>query len=313
MIENIILIALGFVIMLGAIILYGRLSRSMQLVTERLDGFSIFLFRTYIVLMLFFLLGYGYFGYLLYYNIEYDFILLISLIFFFGAIFVFIGMVVQLRLTRCIFNSNAEMINTLIGAVEARDVNLKGHSHHVMLLSMLIYDRMNKQMRGELNRQKLEYAAILHDLGKMGIPENILNKPAKLNDEEWQIIKQHPQIGVDILSKIKGMTEIQNYVKYHHERLDGLGYYGVRSNEIPLASKIICIADAYSAMVMKRSYKNALSHQTALSNLLSGKSTQFDAYLLSVFESVPEEELEDIMFRVRSNAGSRKKRHHNLY
>ncbi len=291
---DIFLVTAGFAVMSYAIFMYFKLSKSMQAVKEQIDKLSIVLFRLYIVLMVFFLIGYAVFDVLMIYAIDYGYIQLISYIFFFGAIFVFIGIFVQTRLTDCIFKSNSQMVFTLVNAVEARDANLKGHSVHVMGVSLLIYDSMDKSKVSAINRQKFQYACILHDIGKMGIPEHILNKPSKLDDAEWELMRQHPKIGIDILSSIKGLDEIRNWILYHHERYDGNGYYKLKGREIPFASRIICVADSYSAIVMRRSYKKETNHEKALEIMKECVGTQFDPYVFSVFESIPKEKLSEL-------------------
>ncbi len=297
---DIVLITLGFFIMLGAVLLYFRLNRRMQLIIEQVDTLTIFLFRTYIVLMLFFLVGYGFFDALYLLHIHYNPITLISFIFFFGAIFVLIGMLVQTRLTQCIFSSNTQMIRILVNAVEARDLNLKGHSMHVMSLSLMIYDAMSKNHRELIDRQKLEYASILHDIGKLGIPESVLNKPGKLDEAEWQLMREHPRIGVNILSGIHGMEDIKQWILCHHERLDGKGYYEIAADDIPLASRIIGMADAYSAIVMRRSYKKEVPHDKAVALLRQCVGTQFDPYVFSIFEMLECAALEQLLTKIQS-------------
>ncbi len=291
------MITLGFFIMLLAIFMYYKLNASMQLVIDQIDKVTFFLFRTYIVLMIFFLGGYGFFDIVHILQVNYDFVLLISFIFFFGAIFVLIGMVVQIRLSDCIFKTNRQMIFTLISAIEARDSNLKGHSMHVMSIALLIYDCMDKSKTTLINRQKFEYACILHDIGKLGIPENVLNKPGALDDSEWNLMKLHPKIGSDILSNLKGLDDIRKWILYHHERVDGNGYNHLKENQIPLASKIISLADSYSAIIMKRSYKKEMPHEKAMEILKECVGTQFDPYVFSVFEEISKDHLEKL-FRI---------------
>ncbi len=291
---DIFLVTAGFGIMSFAVFMYIRLNKSMQAVKEQIDRLSIVLFRVYIVLMIFFLFGYAFIDYLMISGIEYGYVQMISYIFFFGAIFVFIGIVVQKRLTDCIFKSNSQMVFTLVNAVEARDANLKGHSVHVMAVALLIYDRMDKSVVAAINRRKFEFACILHDIGKLGIPEHILNKPSKLDDAEWELMRQHPRIGTDILHSIKGLDEIRTWILYHHERYDGKGYYKLKADEIPLASRIICVADSYSAIVMRRSYKKETNHDKAMEIMKECSGTQFDPYVFSVFEKISKKQLKEL-------------------
>lgn len=132
--------------------------------------------------------------------------------------------------------------------------------------------------------KELESVGLLHDIGKIAINENILEKPGKLNSEEWEEVKKHPEIGYRILSTVNEMAQIAEYVLYHHERYDGSGYpKGLVGEEIPLVSRIISIADAYDAMAMDRPYRAALSNEEIVREFVDNAGTQFDPYLARVF------------------------------
>ena len=125
---------------------------------------------------------------------------------------------------------------------------------------------------------------LLHDIGKIGIEESILNKPGRLTEEEMTQMKKHPEIGYRILSSVNDMAEMANYVLAHHERIDGKGYpKGLKGMEIPLQARIIAIADAYDAMTSHRSYRTAMSEKQAINELLRSAGTQLDSYLVDVF------------------------------
>lgn len=125
---------------------------------------------------------------------------------------------------------------------------------------------------------------MLHDIGKVAIDENILNKPGKLIDEEWEKIKRHPEIGYRILSSVNDMAEMSEYVLAHHERWDGKGYpKGLKGEEIPLKSRIIAIADAFDAMTSERAYRSALSKEIAVEELIKNAGIQFDPELVKIF------------------------------
>ena len=127
------------------------------------------------------------------------------------------------------------------------------------------------------------------------MPEAILNKPAALTDEEWEIMKQHPKIGVKLLKPLKSFESINDWILYHHERVDGNGYYKKQNEEIPLAAKMIAIADTYSAIVMRRSYKKPRTHEDAVAIIKEVAGKQLDAELVNIFLSIPKEELEACM------------------
>jgi diguanylate cyclase (GGDEF)-like protein len=132
--------------------------------------------------------------------------------------------------------------------------------------------------------ERVRVASLLHDIGKIAIPEQILEKPAPLDDAEWSFVRQHPRIGQLILDESGGMREAGKIILHHHERFSGHGYpHGLRGREIPLGSRIVSIADAYDAMVRDRPYKTAVSHEHALGELRRCTGTQFDPELIDLF------------------------------
>lgn len=130
----------------------------------------------------------------------------------------------------------------------------------------------------------LRSVGLLHDIGKIAISEDILNKPGSLKEEEWKEIKRHPEIGYRILSSVNDLSDIANYVLCHHERWDGKGYpKGLKEREIPFISRIITIVDAYDAMTSERSYRKAFSDEVAITEIKDNAGTQFDPELVNVF------------------------------
>jgi HD-GYP domain-containing protein (c-di-GMP phosphodiesterase class II) len=135
--------------------------------------------------------------------------------------------------------------------------------------------------------EDLQYASVLHDIGKVGIPDSVLRKPDKLTPEEWQIMKQHSIIGERIISSIPGLEKVSRYVRWHHERWDGKGYPdGLKGEEIPLPARILSVVDAYSAMREKRPYRGSLPQEIALRELRENAGTQFDPEVVEVFLSL---------------------------
>ena len=126
------------------------------------------------------------------------------------------------------------------------------------------------------------------DIGKIGIPENVLKKPSKLTDEEWEIMKQHPTIGAEkVLLPNESLHDLIPIVKYHHEHWDGSGYpYHLEGLMIPLAARIVTVADVYDALRMKRNYKPGYSHEETCNIILSGRGTQFDPDIIDVFKDI---------------------------
>ncbi|WP_448536001.1 HD domain-containing phosphohydrolase [Pseudothermotoga sp.] len=134
-------------------------------------------------------------------------------------------------------------------------------------------------------------AALLHDLGKLAIPSTILNKPGKLSPEELQLVKQHPAIAAEIIRHIKGLEEVAEIVRHHHERWDGKGYPdGLSGEEIPLGARILCVADAFEAMTSNRPYRKAMSISEAVSELINNAGKQFDPNLVQIFLEILKEE-----------------------
>ncbi|MCT4687079.1 HD-GYP domain-containing protein [Vallitalea sp.] len=177
-----------------------------------------------------------------------------------------------------------DIIECLIGALEAKDTYTRGHSDRV---AHMAYDIGKKYGLGKKELEDLHLAGHLHDIGKIGIPDNILNKPSKLQPYEYNIVKNHSRMGYDILMKSKNLKDIAIIVLYHHERWDGKGYpEGLKEKEIPLASRIIAISDSIDAMISKRSYKKSLSWNECHKEVISNKGIQFDPYLVNSIESL---------------------------
>jgi diguanylate cyclase (GGDEF)-like protein len=151
-----------------------------------------------------------------------------------------------------------------------------------------------------LEMDRIRVAALLHDLGKLALPGEILDKPTTLTDVEWQVVGEHPRIGQVILEQATSMREAVPIVLHHHERYDGTGYpHGLKGEEIPLGARIVAVADAYHAMVHERPYKSALTHAQALAELRRHASTQFDPTVVEVFiaifgDQVPSDGIEEI-------------------
>lgn len=174
-----------------------------------------------------------------------------------------------------------EIISTIASMIEAKDSYTKGHSVRVAEFSALIASELGWR---EEEVQNLKYIALLHDIGKVGIPDNVLNKPGRLTESEFNIIKSHTTIGGDILKDIETITDVDAGAKYHHERYDGSGYpSGLREDEIPMVARIIGIADAYDAMSSKRIYRDNLPTEVIRKELVCGRGTQFDPELLDIF------------------------------
>lgn len=217
--------------------------------------------------------------------------LLMAMILFGGSVFVSIVNHLMIKLIETVKERSIDVAEVIIGAVDARDPNLNGHSRHVQNLTMKLYSYLPSQLKSQLDPVSLEYAALMHDVGKLGIPESILNKPGKLTDDEWAVMRRHPKIGVEILEPLRSFKPIMPWILYHHERIDGNGYYSIVGKDIPLAAKIIAIADTYSAITMRRSYKDPRTHEDAVSIISEVAGTQLDTELVNIFLTIPKEEL----------------------
>ena len=190
-------------------------------------------------------------------------------------------------------NMSKQMVNALAKTIDAKDKYTNGHSTRVAKYSIMIAKRMGYE--GE-RLEQLEFAALLHDIGKIGVPREIINKPARLTDEEYEIIKTHPGTGADILKEVEEIPDIVIGAKWHHERYDGKGYPDNLSGmEIPELARIIGVADAYDAMTSKRSYRDVLSQEIVKSEIEKGMGTQFDPEIAKVMLELINEDKEYLM------------------
>lgn len=165
--------------------------------------------------------------------------------------------------------------------VDARDKYTGEHSKNVSKYVSMICNELNLD---EKMKEEIRVAANIHDLGKIGISDRILNKPEKLTNEEYDCIKQHPVLGAKIISRIIGFNNISLIIRHHHEKWDGTGYLsGLKDIEIPLGSQIIAIADAYDAMTSDRVYRKNLGEEKAMQILLEEKGKQFNPRLVDIF------------------------------
>lgn len=177
-----------------------------------------------------------------------------------------------------------DSIQTLLYTVEAKTPYTKGHSLRVSDYSVLIGKKLNLP---ENDLQILKLGGLFHDIGKIGIPDNILFKKTKLTDYEYLEIQKHPLIGVKILSNSKMYKDILPIVKYHHEKYDGSGYpLGLHSDQIPYLARIVAIADSYDAMTSQRSYRNALTINEVKQEFLNNLGLQFDPIIGQLFLNI---------------------------
>lgn len=183
-------------------------------------------------------------------------------------------------------------VKAIIEALDAKDSFTLGRSRRVAFYALKI---VNKMALTPAEVSQIELAGLLHDIGMIGVAEEILNKTQKLSDEEYEKIKMHVHYSVKILEDIKQLYEITEIIKYHHEYYNGCGYpFGLKGEEIPLGSRIIAIADAYDSMVSNRAYRSSLTSEEALEVIQQGAGKQFDPNLVQIFASILPEALEEI-------------------
>ncbi|MDD5746826.1 MAG: HD-GYP domain-containing protein, partial [Candidatus Omnitrophica bacterium] len=174
-----------------------------------------------------------------------------------------------------------DTIKVLALALDARDHYTHGHSQQVTDYSVAIAREMGLSAE---DIDRIRDAGILHDIGKIGIPDAILLKPGRLTAEEYACIKKHPEIGKTILEPVACLADKIPLIYHHHERVDGKGYpVGLEGDAIPLGARILAVADAYQAMTSDRPYRLALPIQTAMAELEINKGKQFDEKIVDVF------------------------------
>ena len=183
--------------------------------------------------------------------------------------------------TRQIQRMTFQTIETIANTIDAKDEYTKGHSRRVSDYSAEIAREMG--MSSE-EVERIRYIALLHDIGKIGVPDAVLNKPGHLTETEYELMKKHTTIGGEILKDVGMMPELDVGAKYHHERYDGKGYPGgLKGEEIPLVARIICMADSYDAMTSNRIYRKHLSHHVVIDEIRRCRGTQFDPAVTDAF------------------------------
>ncbi|MCL5025813.1 MAG: diguanylate cyclase, partial [Chloroflexi bacterium] len=179
------------------------------------------------------------------------------------------------------------VLDGLVTAVDHKDHYTRRHSEHVTEYAVEIARKLGLP---EESQHTLQVAGLLHDVGKIGVPDRILRKPARLLDEEFSIVKQHALLGEMIIKEVPNLTEVLAAVGSHHERVDGQGYpRGLKGGEIPLLGRILAVADAYSAMTTDRPYRQAMSPEQAKAELRRVADTQLDASIVDIFLSLLED------------------------
>ena len=187
-------------------------------------------------------------------------------------------------------NLSIHVIEALAAAIDAKDAYTNGHSGRVAKYAMEIARRYGYSQK---HLEQIYMMGLLHDVGKIGIPDAIINKPTRLTDEEYGMIKTHPLLGDGILKKIKEMPKLAVGARWHHERFDGKGYPdGLSGIDIPEEARIIAVADSYDTMASRRRYRDILPQETVRKEIESGKGTQFDPVFADIILKMIDEDTE---------------------
>ncbi len=176
--------------------------------------------------------------------------------------------------------------------LDLKDINTGVHSTRLAEWALRVARKMDMP---EERLYQVEVAALLHDIGKIGVPDSILKKSGPLTPEERALINRHPEYSWSILRLFPGLEEASLYALHHHESIDGTGYpAGLKGNDIPMVSRIICVIDAFDAMVSNRCYRQGLPHSEAIARLLRSSGTQFDSGVVQAFIPIAEREAADV-------------------
>jgi len=200
------------------------------------------------------------------------------------------------RKTRENESLSLHIVQTLAEAIDAKDNYTNGHSGRVA-----DYDREIARRCGYSQKQQddIYMMGLLHDVGKIGVPDAVINKPARLTEDEYAVIKTHPVMGANILGKITEMPRLSIGARWHHERYDGTGYPdGLRGGDVPEEARIIAVADAYDAMTSRRSYRDILPQEVVKAELKKGEGAQFDPVFADIMLQMVEE---DVDYKMRES------------
>jgi putative two-component system response regulator len=177
--------------------------------------------------------------------------------------------------------AHLQTVQMLANVIEARDQTTSGHVQRVQQLAMELAEALSWRAEALV---VLEFGALLHDIGKILVPREILNKPGRLDPAEWEVLKRHPQDGAHMLGGVDHLRAAVPYVLYHHERWDGTGYpTRLAGTAIPIEGRLLGVVDAYDAMTNRRPYQAPVTSQAAAAEILAGRGRQFDPVIAEVF------------------------------
>ena len=200
-------------------------------------------------------------------------------------------------LLRDLAKANEETLVGLVSALDLRERNTRLHSQRVKEYTLLLADRFGV---AEATKKAIGFGALLHDVGKIAVPDRILLKPEGLTQEEWNVMHAHPLAGYGIVKRIGFLHEAAEIVRAHHERYDGSGYpRGLKGEEIPIGARLFAVADVYDALTSRRPYRSPVSHDEALIRIREKSGTYFDHSVVEAFEAIPPELLRAVTEKYR--------------
>jgi len=291
------LIVFGIIFILLGIINYVMILQNFNIIYKSIKFsnkryISYFIF---IILVSFLLLYLFYLNHIILTDIEYDyFIIFTSLLLFLGGVFVYIIILLLKNLFSSLENFHLQIVKNLVRFLTIRDKYTSRHSVHVADLIKLLWKHLPLRLKEKTSKNDLIQAALLHDIGKIMTPLHILNKACPLSLEEYEEMKKHTTNCTVILEHFPTFKDIISWIKYHHERIDGNGYHGLKEHEIPLESKIITVVDMYSALTTDRIYKKKVSHEEAIKILQEASGSQLDKEIVDSFIKIKKESLDEI-------------------
>lgn len=192
-------------------------------------------------------------------------------------------------LLRDLVRANEETLLGLVSALDMKEHNTNLHSQRVRKNTLILADRFGFD---EARKQAISFGALLHDVGKIAVPDAILLKPSTLTDEEEKVMRNHPSIGYGIVNRIEFLREAAEIIHAHHERFDGSGYpRGLKGEEIPLGARLFAVVDVYDALTSARPYRTPLSYEEAVVEIKKGSCQHFDPKVVDAFLAIPKEEL----------------------
>ncbi|PFN47362.1 HD-GYP domain-containing protein [Bacillus thuringiensis] len=222
-----------------------------------------------------------------YFNINYPLeLLLVFITIIVTSFLVLISLQFLVQKTKSAYEKQMqETALSVMKIMELKDSYTKGHSVRVAKYATLLAKSTNQYTKSTL--KDFYFSCLIHDIGKIGISDKILNKTSPLTQEEYNLIKKHPQLGMEIFRNISLIKDNEAIILSHHERWDGKGYpYKLKGNQIPLCARIVAIADAFDAMTSSRAYRSALSPEEAYERIVKGAGSQFDPTLVETFKTV---------------------------